>query len=121
MEIVNALRPAMASVEGSMLLALYSPYARRDDSWKQHTRQFGKDGDPVLCWQAPALTMNPSLATEIVENAYLEDESATRSRMGVGAPFGSGGSLRLRCAQSLGGVGSDRAVARLGGFLRGLS
>jgi hypothetical protein len=82
-EIVHALRPALASAEGSMLLALYSPYARRGDLWKQHTRHFGKDGDPVLCWQSPALTMNPSLAAEIVENAYLEDESATQSRMGA--------------------------------------
>ncbi len=82
-EIVNAIRPALAGVEGSMLLALSSPYARKGVLWKQHTRHFAKDGDPVLCWQAPTLTMNPSLSAEIVENAYREDESTARAEWGA--------------------------------------
>ena len=66
-EILNALRPAMASVEGSVLLALSSPYRRGGALWKQHTPHFGKDGDPVLCWQAPTRTMNPALPQEIID------------------------------------------------------
>ena len=72
-EILNALRPAMASVEGSVLLALSSPYRRGGVLWKQHTRHFGKDGDPVLCWQAPTRTMNPALPQDVIDDAYAEE------------------------------------------------
>jgi len=82
-EIVNALRPAMANVEGAILLALSSPYARKGVLWKQHTRHYGRDGDPVLCWQAATATMNPALPTDIIASAYLEDESAARAEWGA--------------------------------------
>ena len=68
-EIVNALRPAMAGVDGSILLALSSPYARKGILWKQHTRHFGKDSDPVMCWQAPTARMNPGLPAAIIADA----------------------------------------------------
>jgi hypothetical protein len=51
--------------------------------WKQHQRHYGKDGDPVLCWQAPTATMNPALSSEIIANAYAEDESAARAEWGA--------------------------------------
>lgn len=82
-EIVNALRPAMANVPGSILLALSSPYARKGVLWKQHQRHYGKDGDPVLCWQAATPVMNPSLDRDIIANAYQEDESAARAEWGA--------------------------------------
>jgi hypothetical protein len=81
-EIVNALRPAMANIPGSILLALSSPYARKGVLYRQHVKHYGKAGDPVLCWQAATARMNPGLPTEIIENAYLEDEVAARAEWG---------------------------------------
>ena len=36
-EIVAALRPAMATVPGAVLLGISSPYARRGILWQQYT------------------------------------------------------------------------------------
>jgi phage terminase large subunit-like protein len=54
-EIINALRPGMATIPGAMLLCASSPYARRGALWDAHRRHFGKDGDPILVWQADTL------------------------------------------------------------------
>ena len=47
-EIINALRPGMATIPGAMLLCASSPYARRGALWDAHRRHHGKDGDPIL-------------------------------------------------------------------------
>lgn len=77
-EIVNALRPAMATVPGSLLLAISSPYARRGVLWDAYRRHFGQESD-VLVWQAPTRAMNPSVPQAIVDNALAEDEPAARA------------------------------------------
>ena len=51
-EIVNAIRPAMATIPGALLLGISSPYARRGVLWDAYKRHHGKDGDPVLVWQS---------------------------------------------------------------------
>ena len=50
-EVLNALRPA-TTVPGAMLLCASSPYARKGALWDAHRKHFGKDGDPILVWQA---------------------------------------------------------------------
>jgi hypothetical protein len=45
----------MATIPGAMLLCASSPYARRGALWDAHRRHFGKDGDPILVWQADTL------------------------------------------------------------------
>ena len=59
-EVLAALRPSMATVLTSMLVAISSPYARRGVLWDAYHRSFGKDGD-TLVWQAGTRVMNPSL------------------------------------------------------------
>jgi hypothetical protein len=51
-EIISALRPGMATIPRAMLLCASSPYARRGALWDAHRKHFGRDGDPVLVWQA---------------------------------------------------------------------
>src|SRR5262249_39534070 len=51
-EIVNAIRPAMATIPGSMLLAASSPHAKRGCLWNAYRTHFGRDDSPVLVWQA---------------------------------------------------------------------
>jgi hypothetical protein len=71
-EILNALRPAMATIPDSMLLCLSTPYSRRGALWDAHRRYFGKGGD-TLIWQAPTRTMNPCVPESVIDNAYEEE------------------------------------------------
>lgn len=78
-EVLNAIRPAMATVPGSLLVAISSPYARKGALWTAYAQHFGKNGDPVLVWQAATREMNPSVQEHVIEEALVEDESAARA------------------------------------------
>src|SRR5439155_8708912 len=82
-EIVNALRPAMAAVPGALLLAISSPYARRGVLWDAFRQHHGRDGDPVLVWQAPTRAMNPQVDERIVAETYAQDEAAAAAEYGA--------------------------------------
>ena len=71
-EVLNALRPGMATVPGAMLLCASSPYSRRGVLWNAYRKHFGKDSD-VLVWQAPTKTMNPSVPQAVIDDAYERD------------------------------------------------
>lgn len=70
-EIVAALRPALATL-GGKLVALSSPYARRGMLWETYRRHYGKVGR-LLVAQAPSRTMNPTLPERVVEDAIKDD------------------------------------------------
>ncbi|MEI4262347.1 hypothetical protein [Roseovarius sp. D0-M9] len=70
-EIVAALRPALATL-GGKLVALSSPYARRGVLWNAYKRHFGHDS-PVLVAQAPSRTMNPLLPQRVIDDAMKDD------------------------------------------------
>ncbi|WP_204353772.1 hypothetical protein [Salinisphaera orenii] len=76
-EIINALRPAMATL-GGKLVALSSPYAKRGELWENHRRYFGKP-DSILVARAASRTMNPTLPEHIVNRALERDEAAARA------------------------------------------
>lgn len=80
-EIIAALRPAMATLDGR-LIALSSPYAKRGELWKTYKRHFGKES-PILVAQAPSLTMNPTLPQRVVDEAMIEDAEAARAEYGA--------------------------------------
>ena len=61
-DILDAIRPGMATIPESMLLGASSPHARGGALWDAHRKHVGKDGDPVLVWQAATRDMNPALA-----------------------------------------------------------
>lgn len=74
-EILNALRPAMATVPGAMLLCACSPHARRGalyQAWREH---FGKDGS-VLVWRAETRVMNPTVPEGFIQRAYEQDPAS---------------------------------------------
>lgn len=70
-EIVAALRPALATL-GGKLIALSSPYARRGVLWESYRRHFGQES-PVLVAQAPSMTMNPTLPQRVIDDAIKDD------------------------------------------------
>ena len=75
-DILDAIRPGMATVPNAMLLCASSPYARRGALWDAHRRHFGKDGDPVLVWRAPTRTMNPSVSQQVIDAATGRDPAS---------------------------------------------
>ena len=81
-EILDALRPAMATVPGSMLLCASSPYARRGALWDAYRRWHGKDGAPVLVWKADTRTMNPTVPQALVDEAHSRDPGAAAAEYG---------------------------------------
>ncbi|MDK2745308.1 MAG: hypothetical protein NDI90_20600 [Nitrospira sp. BO4] len=82
-EVLNALRPAMATVPNALLLCLSSPYARKGELWKAYQRHFGKDHDPVLVWQADTRSMNPLVPQEVIDRAYADDEASASAEYGA--------------------------------------
>jgi hypothetical protein len=81
-EIIAALKPAMATVQDSLLLCLSTPYSRRGVLWDAHRKHFGKPGD-TLVWQADTRTMNPSVPQSVIDSAYEEDPASAVAEYGA--------------------------------------
>jgi hypothetical protein len=73
-EILAAVKPAMATIPGAMLLCASSPYARRGVLWDAYKRHYGRDGS-VLVWKAATRTMNPSVPQSVIDEAMERDSS----------------------------------------------
>lgn len=78
-EVLAAIRPGMATIPNSKLLVASSPYARRGALWTTHRQHFGKDHDPILVWQAPTRTMNPTVPQRVIDEAMERDPSSARA------------------------------------------
>jgi hypothetical protein len=74
-EILAAIRPAMATIPGAMLLCASSPYARRGALWNAYRRHYGKPG-PVLVWHAATRTMNPTVPLSVIDEAMERDPAS---------------------------------------------
>ena len=81
-EILNGLRPGMATVPGSLLLAISSPYARRGALWDVYRRYYGQDGN-VLVWKGDTRSMNPLVAADVIDEAYERDAAAAEAEFGA--------------------------------------
>lgn len=73
-EVVAALRPALATLDGR-LIGISSPYARRGVLWDTYKRHFAQDSDRVLVAQAPSRSMNPTLPQGVIDDAMREDSA----------------------------------------------
>jgi hypothetical protein len=75
-EILNAVRPGLATTGGPLIVAS-SPYAKRGVLWETHRKHYGKDGDPlVLVAQGTSREFNPSLSQSVVDRALERDHAA---------------------------------------------
>jgi hypothetical protein len=81
-EVIDALRPAMSTIPGAMLLCASSPYSRRGVLWEAYQRYYGKAG-PILVWQAPTKVMNTKVPKRIIDEAYERDEAVAASEYGA--------------------------------------
>jgi hypothetical protein len=71
--ILDAIRPAMATVPGAMLLCASSPYSQKGALFDAHQRWFGKDDAPVLVWRAATRIMNPTVPQQVIDEAMERD------------------------------------------------
>jgi len=81
-EIIAALRPALATLNGR-LIALSSPYAKRGELWGAYRRYYGQDDASILVAQADSRTMNPKLPQRVVDRAYERDAAAAQAEYGA--------------------------------------
>lgn len=77
-EILDALRPALITIPGAMLLCASNPHASRGALFEAFRRYYGKPG-PVLVWKAPTRTMNPSVSQQTIDAAMERDPAAAAS------------------------------------------
>src|SRR5437763_6315484 len=72
-EILNAVRPALATTNG-LLAIISSPYARRGEVWNLFNRHYGLGGDPeILVAKGATRDFNPSLPQRTVDRALERD------------------------------------------------
>lgn len=75
-EILNAVRPGLATTGGPLIVAS-SPYARRGELWGLHRAHYGPLGDPlILVAQGASRDFNPSLPQSVVDRALERDHAA---------------------------------------------
>ncbi len=82
-EILNAIRPAMATVPGAMLIAIGSPYSRRGVMYQTYKEHYGKDDSDVLVWKASTRDMNPLVLQKVIDRAYLQDAAVAAAEYGA--------------------------------------
>jgi hypothetical protein len=82
-EVINAIKPAMATIPGAIMLCASSPYARRGALWDAFRRHHGKEGDPVLVWRAATRTMNPTVPQRVIDAAMESDSAAALAEYGA--------------------------------------
>jgi hypothetical protein len=77
-ELLRAVKPALETVPGSLLIGISTPYARSGALWEVFKGFYGKPGGPLV-WRAPSLMMNPTLKPESVEAALAADPEGARA------------------------------------------
>ena len=78
-EVLNALRPGLARVPGSVLWVISSPHATRGALYEANKKYFGnEDSDTVLFWVAQTPVMNPTFSEAEIRRAFDEDGSSAK-------------------------------------------
>ena len=84
-EVYDAVKPAMATIPGAMLIGISSPYARRGLLWKKFRKHYGAADPQTLVIKAPTWRMNPTLKRDagIIAQAYEDDPIAASAEYGA--------------------------------------
>jgi len=81
-EVLDALRPGMATVPGSMLICASSPYSKRGVLHDVFAEYFGKETRDVLVWKASTKMMNPTISDKVIDRAYERDPVVASAEYG---------------------------------------
>jgi hypothetical protein len=82
-EIINALKPAMATIPGARLLKASSPYARRGVLWTDYRKHYGNTESRTLVWKAATREMNPSVPQSFIDEQYEDDPASASAEYGA--------------------------------------
>jgi hypothetical protein len=82
-EVLDALRPSMASIPNAMLLCASSPHSKRGTMWDSYKRFFAKADAPVLVWKAATRVMNPTVPQRIIDAAIERDAAKANAEYGA--------------------------------------
>jgi hypothetical protein len=77
-ETYKAIKPALASLPGSIVIGISSPYRKSGLLYKKFKKHYGQDGD-VLVIKAPTRLLNPTIPQEVIDEALAEDPAAARA------------------------------------------
>jgi hypothetical protein len=78
--VLDAIRPGMATIPGSMLICASSPYARRGALWDAHRKWYGPEaptGSPLV-WHATTRDMNSTIPQSVVDDAMARDPASAQ-------------------------------------------
>lgn len=83
-EVYRAVKPAMATIPGAMLIGISSPYAKRGLLYRKWKKHYGKPGN-VLVVKAPTWVMNPTLPRdgEFLSEAFEDDPVGAAAEYGA--------------------------------------
>lgn len=81
-EVLNALRPGMATVPDALLLGLSTPYAKRGELYRAVEEFYGQDSPEVLVWNADTRSMNPGVPERTIKRAFEDDPVAAAAEYG---------------------------------------
>lgn len=112
-EVLNALRPGLATTNG-LLLGISSPYAKRGALFESFRQYYGRDDSDVLVWKASSMEMNPLLSAATVKQAYARDAAAASAEFGGEFRSDIEGFLSLEAVESL--TGNEREIPPLAGL-----
>jgi hypothetical protein len=80
-EIVTALRPGLATVPGSLLLGISTPYSKSGLLFKMYKRHYGDAAseESPLVWKADSRTMNPTISKKLIKMELAKDPAAAQA------------------------------------------
>ena len=81
-EILNALRPALGTLGGPLLIAS-SPYAKRGALYQAYRDHYGRDDSEVLVWRGSTAEMNPTYPARLIAKAFEDDAASAGAEYGA--------------------------------------
>jgi hypothetical protein len=78
-EVLTALRPALATIPGSQLICISTPYSQSGSLYEAHKEFYGVDNDDVLVWQADTRTMNPTIDEGLIQRELERDPEGAQA------------------------------------------
>jgi hypothetical protein len=78
-ELLNAIRPALATVPNAMIVGIGSPYRRSGVLYEAYKRHFGQNDSSTLVIQASSRQMNPTIPESVVNRAMEADPVAAQA------------------------------------------
>jgi hypothetical protein len=75
-ETFNAIKPGLASLPGSLIIGISSPYRKSGLLYQKFRDNYGKADSKILVIRAPTRLLNPLIDQSIIDEAMLEDPAA---------------------------------------------